>query len=139
LVVKQGAIIPMRRYASSIEKGNNNTLTLHVYPGANGSFNLLEDDGTSNDYLKGIYSSTIIELKNSTNNFALTINPVKGNYKGMNLYRKWILAIHTAKAPKKITMNKQNLPFKFDKEKKIAKVESLQATVNKVQNFEVQY
>jgi alpha-glucosidase (family GH31 glycosyl hydrolase) len=139
LFVKQGAIIPMRRYASSIEKGNNNTLTLHVYPGANGSFNLLEDDGTSNDYLKGIYSSTIIELKNSTNNFALTINPVKGNYKGMNLYRKWILAIHTAKAPKKITMNKQNLPFKFDKEKKIAKVESLQATVNKVQNFEVQY
>ena len=29
----------MRNYASSVEKGNNNTLQLHIYPGENGNFN----------------------------------------------------------------------------------------------------
>lgn len=33
LFVKQGSIIPMRNYASSIEKGNNNILILHIFPG----------------------------------------------------------------------------------------------------------
>ena len=51
LFIKQGSIIPMREYASSVEKGNNNSLTLHIYPGDNSRFNLLEDDGTSRSKL----------------------------------------------------------------------------------------
>lgn len=139
LFVKQGSIIPMRNYASSIEKGNNNTILLHVYPGADGSFELLEDDGTSNEYLKGIYASTSIALKNSPGKFVLTINPVQGNYEGMGSSRDWILLIHTAKKPGKIILRSKKLPFTFDKVKKTARVEIPKSPVNKAQSVVVQY
>ncbi|MBS1656024.1 MAG: glycoside hydrolase family 31 protein, partial [Bacteroidetes bacterium] len=41
LFVKAGSVIPMRYYASAIEKGNNNTLSLHIYPGTSGNFDLV--------------------------------------------------------------------------------------------------
>ncbi|MGF2413659.1 MAG: TIM-barrel domain-containing protein, partial [Ferruginibacter sp.] len=119
LFVKKGAIIPLRHYASSIEKGNNDILSLHVYPGDNSKFNLLEDDGLSNDYLKGIYASTIIELKKNTNGYVLRVNPVEGRYKGMNPYRKWELMIHSDKRPVRISLYHQHLKFRYDKTKKI--------------------
>jgi len=139
LFVKQGAIIPMRQYASSIEKGNNNTLLLHVYPGADGSFNLLEDDGTSNDYLDGIYASTILEQCKDVNRMLLTIHPVEGFYKGMPSTRKWILYIHCKKAPEKIRMNEQNLKFRYEPTKKIAIVETYQRSVKQIAEIEVNF
>jgi len=139
LFVKQGSIIPMRIYASSIEKGNNNTLILHIYPGDNGRFNLLEDDGTSNDYLDGIYASTNIELKNNSNNFNLRISPTEGSYKGMSMSRKWILNIHCDDSPRQIRMNRQNLKFRYDAERKIAIAETSQQSVTQLLNFEVNY
>lgn len=139
LFVKQGSIIPMRKYASSIEKGNNDTLYLHIYPGANGHFELFEDDGTSNDYLKDMYASTLIEMKNSLKKIDLKINPVEGNYSGMNSSRKWILAIHSAKAPQKIMLNRRKLPFVFDKVKKLTLVETPLSSVNQALDFEVNY
>jgi alpha-glucosidase (family GH31 glycosyl hydrolase) len=139
LFVKQGSIIPMRKYASSIEKGNNNTLMLHVYQGDNGSFNLIEDDGTSNDYLKDIYASTIMELKNCSNKFTLKINPIEGSYKGMSISRKWILNIHCSESPKQIRLNRQNLKFNFDKVTKIVIVETSQQLVKQLLYFKVNY
>jgi alpha-glucosidase (family GH31 glycosyl hydrolase) len=139
LFVKQGSIIPMRNYASSIEKGNNNTLILHIYPGDNGSFNLHEDDGTSNEYLNGIYASTFMELKNSSNKFTFKIYPIKGSYKGMIISRKWILNIHCNESPKQISMNRQNLKFKYDKVQRIALVEVPQLSAKQILDFEVSY
>jgi alpha-glucosidase (family GH31 glycosyl hydrolase) len=139
LFVKQGSIIPMRIYASSIEKGNNEVLTLHIYHGADGSFNLLEDDGTSNDYLDGIYASTVIELKNSSNNFNLRISPTEGSYKGMSMSRKWILNIHCDDSPRQIRMNRQNLKFRYDKERKIAIAETSQYSITQLLNFKVNF
>jgi alpha-glucosidase (family GH31 glycosyl hydrolase) len=139
LFVKQGAIIPMREYASSVEKGNNNKLLLHIYPGDNGSFNLLEDDGTSNDYLDGIYASTTIVLKNSPDKFILTINPKQGSYIGMSPTRNWILYIYSSQTPKQISLNRKNLKFRYDKVNKIAIVETSNQSGNKLLDFEVSY
>lgn len=139
LFVKQGSIIPMRKYASSIEKGNNNTLFLHIYPGANGRFELLEDDGTSNDYQNGIYASTIIELKSSTAKFILTINPVQGNYEGMSPTRNWILNIHYNEAPKQIRLNRKRVKFSYEKATKIAIIETSQLPVKQQLEFKVSY
>ena len=137
LFVKQGSIIPMRNYASSIEKGTNNILKLHIYTGDNGRFNLLEDDGTSNDYLKNIYASTVIELKNAADKIRVKINPVEGRYTGMKLTRKWDLYIHIDKAPAQVKLNGQNLKFKYENNMVI--VESNQLPVNKTAIFELSY
>jgi len=139
LFIKQGSIIPMREYASSVEKGNNNSLTLHIYPGDNSRFNLLEDDGTSNDYLRGIYSSTNIELISSLDKLALKIYPVDGYYKGMNKTRKWNLYVHFYKAPVQVKINQQNHKFSYDETKKVAIVEVPRRSVKQLIEFEIVY
>ena len=139
LFIKQGSIIPMRNYASSVEKGNNNTLTLHVYPGADGSFNLLEDDGTSNEYLSGSYASTLIWMKNSSNKFDLQINPLKGNYQGMGVSRKWILNIHSSRIPEQILLNRTRLNFNYDKKKQVIIAETTEQPVNQLLKFDVRF
>lgn len=139
LFVKQGAIIPMRKYASSIEKGNNNTLILHVYPDADGAFNLLEDDGTSNDYLDGIYASTVIEQKNSGKKTLLRIHPVEGSYKGMLSTRKWILYIHYNITPKRVKINGQNIKFSFNQTGKIIRIETARRSVKQAIEFELTF
>lgn len=96
LYVKKGSIIPMRPYASSIESGTKDKIILHVFPGEDGKFKLLEDDGTSNDYLSGIYSETKIEMITLTKkSFKLKINKPNGNYKGMPNQRTWEIIIHS--------------------------------------------
>ena len=129
----------MRKYASSIEKGNNNTLILHVYPDADGAFNLLEDDGTSNDYLDGIYASTVIEQKNSGKKTLLRIHPVEGSYKGMLSTRKWILYIHYNKTPKQVKMNGQNIKFSFNQTGKIIRIETARRSVKQAIEFELTF
>lgn len=96
LLVRKGAVIPMRKYARSIEAGNNDELTLHVYPGANSRFTLIEDDGISNDYLKGIYARTIIESRLEGNKQTITIKPVSGSYNGMRQERSIRVCVHGA-------------------------------------------
>lgn len=137
LFVKQGSIIPERQYASSIEKGSNDVLTLHIYPGADGHFNLIEDDGTSNDYLNGIYAATVIEMQNGINKCMLLIKPVEGNYKGMNRYRKWVLNIHAVGRPKQILCNKQRLRLKYNSAKKLSIAELPQHLKTQMQEFEI--
>lgn len=112
LFVRQGAIIPMRKYYSSIEKGNNDTLELHIYPGDNSTFNLIEDDGTSNDYLKGKYAVTKMELVATKKKNRLTILPIEGGYQTMHTNRTWEINLHTTKKLKGIKYNGKNISYK---------------------------
>jgi len=122
IFVKQGSIIPMRRYASSVEKGDNDTIMLHIYPGADGSFRLLEDDGSNNDYLKGGYASTLIEMTKYSSDFLLKIYPAVGSYMGMKLNRTWELLIHSDNPNLKIELDHQTLKYHFDEKSKIGLV-----------------
>lgn len=112
LFVRQGAIIPMRKYYSSIEKGNNDTLELYIYPGDNSTFNLIEDDGTSNDYLKGKYAVTKMELVAAKNKNRLSILPIEGGYQTMQTKRTWEINLHTTKKLKGIKYNGKNISYK---------------------------
>lgn len=139
LFVKQGSIIPMREYASSIEKGNNNTLILQVYPGADGTCELVEDDGSSNDYLKGDVASTLIKLKNKHHGFHLTIHPVTSSFTGMNENRKWILSIHFTKQPKFIKLDNKKINFTYNKKDHTASAETNVRSIHEITEFEVAY
>jgi alpha-glucosidase/alpha-D-xyloside xylohydrolase len=58
LYVKAGAIIPIDAIRQSTNDTTAAALTIKIYEGANGSFELYEDDGVSRDYLKGAYQLT---------------------------------------------------------------------------------
>lgn len=105
LFIKQGAIIPKRKYARSIEKGTNDLLEIHVYAGANGEFELIEDDGKSNDYLKGIYAKTLIEQQKSNSEIQIQAKPTQGSFKNMSKSRRWQIVVHGVENAKTIRVN----------------------------------
>ncbi len=59
---KAGAVIPMAETAGN-GTGNPKTLRIAVFPGADGSFCLYEDDGGDMGYLDGICARTLIEYR----------------------------------------------------------------------------
>lgn len=139
LFAKQGSIIPMRQYASSVEKGNNETIILDVYPGADGQFNLIEDDGTSNDYLTGGYATTNIALTSAANKIILKINPITGGYNGIKKSRKWVLHIHSNTHPQNISVNGKKLKFKFLQDRKIIIADALYGLVSMTNKYEINF
>ena len=75
--VKAGAIVPI-----SLNKLNDTSspksMEIQVFPGANNTYSIYEDDGVTNNYLKGDYLITNIEFVYEKNNYKLTILPVSG-------------------------------------------------------------
>lgn len=117
LLVRAGAIIPMRDYAPSVLRGNNATLTLDVYPeGAEQSsrFTLYEDDGLSNDYLTNRFASTVIVCEPASQNLCLKIAPACGEYEGMPTQRRWKLTAHLATKPTAVSLNGNRIRWRYD-------------------------
>jgi alpha-glucosidase/alpha-D-xyloside xylohydrolase len=81
LYARAGAIIPLdplRQYA--LEPATEPT-TLRIYPGADGDFALYEDQGDTNDYLKG--ASATIPIRWNEKARTLTFGTRQGSYPGM--------------------------------------------------------
>lgn len=71
VLAKAGAIVPMTEEIFGQEAARNpETMTIRVYGGADGSFQLYEDDNESNAYLKDECVLTDMDLKWSTGRFA---------------------------------------------------------------------
>jgi alpha-D-xyloside xylohydrolase len=82
LFVRAGSIIPTGPAVQHTGNNSHSPVTLNVYTGADGSFSLYEDDGTSRQYLHGQYSR--IPLKWDERTKTLTIGAREGNgYAGM--------------------------------------------------------
>ena len=54
------------------------TMEIHVFPCKNNTYNLYEDDGTTNMYQQGNYLITKIDYNYLKNNYTLIIRPVEG-------------------------------------------------------------
>ncbi len=92
LFIRKGTILPTRNHARSIELGSNDTLTLDIYPDGLSSFTLLEDDGTSNDYLNDGIGKTVISYSEQEN--LLTIEAMQGKFEGYPKKRFLNVKIH---------------------------------------------
>jgi len=55
-----------------------------VYPGKNGAFSLVEDDGVSDDYVKGVKRTTTFTWNDQTRTLSWTVT---GSYSGKNTYK----------------------------------------------------
>ena len=111
LFIKQGSIIPKREYARSIESGTNDILELEIFAGANGTFQLIEDDGVSNDYLEGKFALTEIEYSEEEGKSVLVIHPTEGKYNGMNDIRTWKVVIRGDNRINKVSLNGESIHF----------------------------
>jgi alpha-D-xyloside xylohydrolase len=81
LFVRPGSLIPMGPFLQYSSEKPADPIELRIYPGANGSFVLYEDEGDSYRYEKGVYATIPITWDDTSN--TLTIGPRKGQFAGM--------------------------------------------------------
>ena len=81
LFVRAGSIVPMGPVIQHVGEGRGAPLTLTVYTGADGSFDLYEDDGVSRQYLNGAFSRIPIRYDEAAK--TLTIGARQGRFAGM--------------------------------------------------------
>ena len=79
LYVKEGSIIPMGKIIQHTNENSNEVLEIRIYAGANGTFNLYEDEGDNYNYEKGNY--TIIPFSWDEQTKTLTIEDIQGGFK----------------------------------------------------------
>ena len=91
--VKAGAIIPMDPVRQYTGEELKEPLTVRIYTGASGSFSLYEDDGISQQYLKGNYTITRFSWDDAAGK--ITISPVAGNVAGTGV-RKFVFELMPA-------------------------------------------
>lgn len=93
--IKAGTILPFGEAQQYIGQKRADTLEVRIYPGADGSFTLYEDDGNTYNYEKGQYA--LIPFSYSEQQHKLTIGQRQGSYKGMPRERVFNLVLVTDK------------------------------------------
>jgi alpha-D-xyloside xylohydrolase len=81
LFVRAGSIVPMGPEVEYASEKPADPIELRVYPGANGSFVLYEDEGDNYDYEKGAHATIRIDWNDTTKK--LTIGERQGKFPGM--------------------------------------------------------
>ncbi|MDD4032545.1 MAG: glycoside hydrolase family 31 protein, partial [Bacteroidales bacterium] len=111
LYVKAGSIVPFNtekvQYA---EEKPWTKLELKVYPGADASFVLYEDENDNYNYEKGAYTEIPVTWDNVNN--TLTIGARTGSFEGMLKNRKFVVSVVGQKA-KTISYTGKELKVKF--------------------------
>lgn len=101
LLVRAGSIIPMRDYARAVELGCNDPLTLDIYPAGASRFFLFEDDGVSNDYLRGGFAVTKFSVEEDET-LSIVLGTALGTYEGRPDSRTYILKINKSRRPSRV-------------------------------------
>ena len=104
LYVKAGAIIPTWPVKQYIEKGWNEEVVFEVWPTANGTAELYEDDGISLGYRKGEFALTPLTLEKTAAGAKFTVGARKGSFKGMPKTRRMRVRIHGGKDIREIDL-----------------------------------
>jgi len=87
MFVRAGSILPLGPEMQYVGEKAWDNLEVRVYPGADGTFVLYEDEGDSYNYEKGIFSTITFRWNNARK--TLTISERKGNYPGMLASRQF--------------------------------------------------
>ena len=87
LYVRAGSILPIGPQVQYATEKKWDDLEIRVYPGADGTFSLYEDENDNYDYEKGIYSTIPFTWDDAKK--TLTIGDRKGSFPGMLTERKF--------------------------------------------------
>ena len=91
MFVRAGSILPLGPEMQYVGEKAWDHLELRVYPGADGSFTLYEDEGDSYNYEKGAYTTIIFQWNDKAR--TLTINDRQGGYEGMIQNRQFTVVL----------------------------------------------
>ena len=92
LYVRAGSIVPTGPAIQYVGERPGGPIVLHVFTGADGSFSLYEDDGTSPDYKAGKFARVPLRWDEASG--TLTIGARQGSYDGMPAKRAISVRFH---------------------------------------------
>ena len=100
--VREGAIIPFGPEMQWSDEKPAELINLYVYEGADGKFQLYEDEGTNYNYEKGKYATIDITYDDATK--TVSFGSRKGQFVGMLKYRRFNVVLVTKDAPKPLNL-----------------------------------
>jgi len=92
LYVRAGSIVPMGPRRQHVADLPDAPVELHVYPGADGSFLLYEDEGDGYGYEQGGFATILIAWDDVARQ--LRLGERAGNYRGMASTREFVVVLH---------------------------------------------
>ncbi len=106
LLVKAGAIMPMKPVSSFIEEEAAHLVVLDVYPDQKQTeYTLYEDDGQTCAYETGAYAATKMTCQQVGDAIRLMLSARQGDYEGKPAARTYVLCVHTATKPLTVDLN----------------------------------
>ena len=112
MFVRAGSILPLGPEMQYVGEKAWDNLELRIYPGANGSFTLYEDEGDNYNYEKGQYATITFQWNDKAR--TLTIGERKGSYPGMLQKRQFTIVTPNGKQ-KVIEYNGQKMQVSIAK------------------------
>ena len=91
MFVRAGSIVPLGPEMQYVGEKAWDNLEIRLYPGADGTFSLYEDEGDNYNYEQGYYSNIIFTWTERTR--TLHISARQGGYKGMLLNRQFHIVL----------------------------------------------
>ncbi len=115
--VSEGAVIPGQNNVSRLEDKCYKNLSVSVYPGDSGSYELYEDDGSSMEYLNDQFA--VIEMSHSTSKNVKTIKIGRksGGFAGYEAVRSLEVRLEGSVPPAAVKVAGRNLEYSYRTEK----------------------
>lgn len=94
LFMRAGAILPTQPDLPTTPAGPQDDLTLSVWPGGDGRFDLYDDEGRGFGYRDGAFARTLVRTSTSAQGcVTVAIEPVRGSFPGALPTRRWTLRV----------------------------------------------
>jgi len=120
LFVRAGSIIPFGPSIEYTRQKKADAIRLYVYEGANGEFNLYEDEGTNYGYEAGRFANIRISYDEASK--TLTIGERQGEFPGMLKNRTFHIIVVSKNAPKAYNPDAEGVVVKYDGKKQQIKL-----------------
>ena len=109
--VKAGSIIPLYDKVKNLNM-NNEEITVAVFPGEKGSFNMYEDNGNSKNYATE-YATTALSSESKNQDLVVKIGIRKGHYSDMPANRQFKVKVYGSAVPESVTVNGQKSSYEY--------------------------
>ena len=110
MFVRAGSILPLGPEMQYVGEKAWDHLEIRIYPGADGSFTLYEDEGDNYNYEKGVYATIPFSWNDKTS--SLTVGSRQGSYPGMLVSRQFTFVLPDGTS-KNVSYNGESLTIKF--------------------------
>ena len=113
LFAKAGGIIPLQAETTLNGAANPKKIDLHVFPGANGSFTLYEDDGSTQNYVQQGGACTNFQSQVTDSSFKITVSAVEGDTAQIPTGRSYRILFRGVNCPENLIASREGRPFEI--------------------------